>query len=52
LVFGDRSERLALIEAPLRGDEAPAGLHEAEDGDILAVEFGHGGDAHELHDFA
>src|SRR5436190_4043198 len=49
LVFLDRCERLSLFVAPLRGDEASAALHEAEDADIPAVHFGHRRDADELH---
>src|ERR1700716_3634006 len=49
LVFGDWRERLSLLVPPLRGDEAPAALHEAEDADIPAVHFGHRSDADGLH---
>src|SRR4249919_948083 len=52
LDFGDWRERLPLLVAPLRRDEAPAALNEAEDADIPAVHFGHRGDADELHGLA
>src|SRR5215204_138074 len=49
LVFGDWCERLSLVVASFRGDETSAALHEAEDAHVLAVQFGHGSDADELH---